>query len=75
MCINSIRTSVASFCVRNLPFSILKNKCFLCPLKHATLLLHFTFCGKMFHSVAVEESNNLHSYLTILFLFCISDVV
>ena len=38
-------------------------------------LAHFSSCSKMLHSVAVEESNNLRPYLTVLFLFGTSDVV
>ena len=38
----------------------------MCPLKHATLLAHFSSFGKMF--------NNLRPYLTVLILFGTSDV-
>ena len=41
-------------------------------------MLHFwhTFsCGKRFHSVVAEESNNFLPYLTVLYLFDTSDVV
>ena len=44
-------------------------------LKHATLLAHLSSCGNMFHSVAVEESNNLCPYLTVLFLLGTIDVI
>ena len=47
----------------------------ICPLKHATLLTHFSSCDKMFHSVAAEESSNLRPYLTVVYLFGTSDVV
>ena len=54
MCIHAIRTNVASFCVRNLPFSIIKKKCF--NLSFETILTHFSSCAEMFHSVAVESN-------------------
>ena len=47
----------------------------MCPLKHATLMAHFSSCGKMFPSVAAEESNNFRPYLSVLFLLGTSDVV
>ena len=69
MCLHAIRTSVTSFCVRNLPFSINIKNILICALNLATLLSHFSSCGKMLHSVAAEESSNPRTYLTILFLF------
>ena len=33
MCINAIKTSVASFCVRNMPFPIIITKSFNLPLE------------------------------------------
>ena len=69
MCLHAIRTSVASFCVRNLPFSINIKNILICPLNHATLLTHFSSCSKMLHSVAVEESSNLCPYLTVSFFW------
>ena len=50
-------------------FYSLKINVLICLLKHATLLAYFSSCGKMFHSVAAEESSDLPPYLTVLFLF------
>ena len=75
MCTNAIRTSVATFCVKILPFSTIKNKCFNLSFKSCYTVGTPCSCGKMFHSVAAEESSNLRQYLTVLFLFGTSDVV
>ena len=39
----------------------------ICPLKHATLLTHFSSCSIMFYSFAAEESSNLRPYLTVVY--------
>ena len=72
MCIHVIRTIVASFCVRNLPFSIIKKNF---PFETCYTFDSLNFVSKMLHSIAVEESNNLRPYVTVLFLFGTSDVV
>ena len=64
MCINAIKTSIASFCVRNIcHFQSLKRNVLICPLTHATLWAHNNTCTKMFHIVVAEEFNNLRPYL------------